>query len=235
MKKILLPLLFIAFTSLANSQSLRIIDLEALSIESPDTVRDGQPVPFKFAFRNLGPDTINIGDSLFYQTGLKNNYYVSNFYLRSITAPVYPNDTIAFSLSGNGIHIDSIYEATACIFGILQNRGAIDPMMEDTGSLCRMVHFTYIYPVSVSEIDEAKAIHIYPNPANSSVTFDLTGNSKQIAEISITEITGKTVAHLQTAGESLTTFDISRLTPGLYLVHIRMGEMIKTQKLIISR
>jgi hypothetical protein len=73
-------------------------------------------------------------------------------------------------------------------------------------------------PVSESSLT------IYPNPATDKIQVSLCGNAP--SEITITDMTGRTVAQGNTA-----TLDVSGLSTGMYMLTARYG----TQTFIIKR
>ncbi len=65
--------------------------------------------------------------------------------------------------------------------------------------------------------DDAFAINVYPNPAKNSITIKVAGNKEEDSQAQITDITGKVL--LSAAIHSANTVvDISKLSPGIYLL-----------------
>ncbi|KAA9338941.1 T9SS type A sorting domain-containing protein [Adhaeribacter soli] len=74
----------------------------------------------------------------------------------------------------------------------------------------------------------AKKLLLYPNPATSSVTIQ-----GEFDEVKLLTITGQQVLAKNGTGAE-TQVDVSKLTPGIYLVQIRKKDQVQTQKLIIQ-
>jgi hypothetical protein len=77
-------------------------------------------------------------------------------------------------------------------------------------------------PVSESSLT------VYPNPATDKIQVSLRGNAP--SEITITDMTGRTVAQGNTA-----TLDVSGLSTGMYMLTARYGTETNTQTFIIKR
>ncbi|MEO5643493.1 MAG: T9SS type A sorting domain-containing protein [Bacteroidia bacterium] len=78
--------------------------------------------------------------------------------------------------------------------------------------------------------DPAASATIYPNPATKQITVNSTGIPDQLF---ITDALGRQVISLQPAAEQ-TQINISDLPPGVYFVHIMLGEKMEIERLIIQ-
>ena len=78
-------------------------------------------------------------------------------------------------------------------------------------------------------------MRVYPNPARSNVTLELSGFSGQVVEISILKTTGKQVQSLQLNEVSNTTelLNLEELESGIYLINIQSGATRMTKRLVI--
>lgn len=77
---------------------------------------------------------------------------------------------------------------------------------------------------------DAKKFSCYPNPASNFVTVQTNAVAEQIE---ICDMTGR-VLLTQTPGSKSTTIDTSALSEGIYLVRVRSGNSVATQKLTIT-
>jgi hypothetical protein len=81
------------------------------------------------------------------------------------------------------------------------------------------------------------SVHAYPNPANTQVRFDYTGNQNAQLEILLSNASGQEVyrSTLNQLSGSI-HLDISTLSPGVYSYQLRdSGKILQSEKLIISR
>jgi hypothetical protein len=82
---------------------------------------------------------------------------------------------------------------------------------------------------SVYDIAKLNAVSIYPNPSNSTITIE--GINKTATDkIFMVDVQGKVVAEILTNGQDKTTFDVSKMSPGLYFANF-----FKENKLIGSK
>lgn len=76
------------------------------------------------------------------------------------------------------------------------------------------------------------SFNIFPNPSNGSLNIRVSNN----ASISITDLQGRTlVQNLSADTENGLTLNVSNWVPGIYLCHVKSGNTITTQKLIVSQ
>ena len=74
---------------------------------------------------------------------------------------------------------------------------------------------------------ETGSFRMYPNPAQNELKFDVFGEN----EITINSIDGRTVKVVQNASR----INISELKTGMYLVTVKEGNKVSTQKLIVEK
>ncbi|GAA4031677.1 hypothetical protein GCM10022386_14610 [Flavobacterium cheonhonense] len=81
----------------------------------------------------------------------------------------------------------------------------------------------------------SKAILMYPNPANQSVTIDLSQSTENLSEIVFFDVVGKRVKVVNSLGEKQMTVNVSDLSKGIYLIEIQTENQLKTiKKLMIQ-
>jgi hypothetical protein len=75
----------------------------------------------------------------------------------------------------------------------------------------------------------------YPNPAKESITIEYSGNSIDGLDVDIYDLMGQRVKSLETTGakNNKETYDMSGLTPGIYLLQVCSLNNRKTIKIII--
>ncbi len=92
--------------------------------------------------------------------------------------------------------------------------------------------YSRIEAVSFDKDNKGLAVHIYPNPANSGkVTIELPGAGREPAYIQVFDLLGKEIHSVTTAATEL---DVSRFSPGVYLVRLRQGSEMAVKKLVVK-
>ena len=113
--------------------------------------------------------------------------------------------------------------------------------------LCQ-THFSFracsgssqIYNIIITGIDEQSAgtnISIYPNPNKGSFTLTFTALQSNEAEIKVLDVLGKTVYYKKagiTQEHELKEIDLGKITTGIYIVQVKVGEKIINRKIIIE-
>ncbi|MFO7862956.1 MAG: T9SS type A sorting domain-containing protein [Salinivirgaceae bacterium] len=95
------------------------------------------------------------------------------------------------------------------------------------------------YPVSISSIENASQLAIYPNPAKKEANLGYTLTEASNVQATIYNITGQVVKTVvsenQQPGEHLHTIDVSTMSNGVYFFNIQIGQESTTQRLIINQ
>ncbi|MDQ3110342.1 MAG: T9SS type A sorting domain-containing protein [Bacteroidota bacterium] len=86
-------------------------------------------------------------------------------------------------------------------------------------------------PAGITEAETAPSFSIYPNPANEQVTVQTYSNATQIE---ICDMTGRVVSSI-IPNSTTTTIQTSQLATGIYLLKVRNGNAVTTQKLSVTR
>jgi len=84
---------------------------------------------------------------------------------------------------------------------------------------------------------QREQISVYPNPTTGMVSLDLTGfgNLSGLAELRLTDITGKELQHFQIFKLSNYQIDLSNLPDGMYFLHINTAQGTQRHKIILAR
>lgn len=88
---------------------------------------------------------------------------------------------------------------------------------------------------SAAGIEEAGILNgvlVYPNPASSTISIDLTGISEQAIQLELLDLTGKVIAVKTVSTGTIESFDIVNLAKGMYQVRMTAGQMTKTNRII---
>ncbi len=82
------------------------------------------------------------------------------------------------------------------------------------------------YVVSVNDISKSVALlSVYPNPADDEITFSLnSGNRNLISEITIYNVCGQEVKHIDKLAESNFKWNVNDLDPGIYFYHLKTDD-----------
>jgi hypothetical protein len=176
-------------------------------------IRDGFQTPISYL---ASPDTvtINLGESAILSVSNlnTNNYSLSwdgNVFTTDTTFSVNPSLTTTYSVS----IIDSTQLWRMCSPTIHNFIVVVDLITRNT------------------QIHENKSqIHIYPNPANDIISVDKIDLGKK-ATISIYTQQGQLLKH-QALSQSITTIDISDITPGIYFVEITSDFETAVRKIV---
>lgn len=118
--------------------------------------------------------------------------------------------------------------ATSSKATLFTNSGQAKP-----GSLFWLDDIVFNFPVGVKQAIFSERILAYPNPASTSIRFDL--NNKQASSIKVTDITGKVVRTINITS-NLVDVDVNDLPAGLYVYQVyNNNEIIYTDKFNVAR
>jgi len=87
-------------------------------------------------------------------------------------------------------------------------------------------------PTGIVETEAVASVRLYPNPANTKVIISTNVN---INGIIFTDMLGQEVMTMKTAGKTAETIDISKLDPGIYIIHVSTAVGSAIARLIVSR
>jgi hypothetical protein len=95
------------------------------------------------------------------------------------------------------------------------------------------LYIFYKGPAAIAEHNSVKQLHIYPNPAyTDQITVSL--ESDEPADIYMYDITGKMISSQSVNKTSLVSFNISKLTRGIYILKAFQDEQVYIQKLVVQ-
>lgn len=94
-------------------------------------------------------------------------------------------------------------------------------------------------PVGLEEVSESKSTpRLYPNPANDRLFIEYQGQAAASAEVTLTNILGRTVATRSfevMSGSNTFSFDVQSFSPGVYMYSIQENHKTFTGRFTISR
>lgn len=92
-----------------------------------------------------------------------------------------------------------------------------------------------VYPLSVNEAKE-QGISVYPNPATTTLTADLTQYSgAEVTSITLTDIVGKVIATTNAAQNGQVSFDVSNQPTGVYYLNINTENTVYAVKVLVTK
>lgn len=97
-------------------------------------------------------------------------------------------------------------------------------------------YFTVGYGVGLNEENTRSFVGFYPNPSHGKIDLDVVTDGSKKMDLTITDLSGKPVftLHKNVQGELKQKLDLSFLPAGIYLASARVGDDVKTQKLVIQ-
>jgi hypothetical protein len=102
------------------------------------------------------------------------------------------------------------------------------------GSIWKAVNPALGAPV----VNAARALQVYPNPANSTATLSYEFTSKEPVQIEVTDMTGRTVisaSRQYRSGKQQEVMDTGSLKPGIYIIRLTAGNEVSNVKLSVTR
>jgi len=107
-----------------------------------------------------------------------------------------------------------------------------------TDSLILTQGFIQVYPESSTSVDDEHNQNIraliYPNPTHNSLIME--SDDKNISEIVILDMNGRKVEHIKIdTYDSNPTIDVSRLSPGSYIINLMNRDRNNLQSLKIIK
>ncbi len=97
----------------------------------------------------------------------------------------------------------------------------------------RTFELSPIEAVALKNMQDNRAVRIYPNPAiDGRVTVETRGGTTP-SDLRILDLTGREVKALQTT-EQKVSLDVSDLSKGLYLIYIKSGEDLVVEKMVVQ-
>lgn len=135
--------------------------------------------------------------------------------------------------------------ATHSYFRLKNNNGDIlQPGEEGTGPNVYYIRSFENNPTPVEEVNKPVAmldfVKLYPNPASSYANIEVTVNSPDYVDCSIFNINGQLMSipvkhEFMMAGTHSIELDLGNLNSGTYLVHVALGKLWNTRRLVVQK
>lgn len=89
------------------------------------------------------------------------------------------------------------------------------------------------FSAAAQELKAEPTLKLYPNPANRTVTVETDLSSA--SQLMITDVKGAAASHIevQRVSENPLVIDVSTLSPGIYILHVREGDVVQHSRLVI--
>jgi arabinoxylan arabinofuranohydrolase len=171
----------------------------------------------------------------------------SLYTIKSVAASPNTNSKISFKLDGNNI-TNSItipntggwqsYREISATGVSLEAGTHILQLFEETGgfNLDKIIIEKEELVTSVTDDLHHSSFNIYPNPATTQVTIDLTEPTSSIAQASIFDLTGRLIkTFINNQNEKHFPLNISSLNPGCYILTIYSRRATQSRKLFIIK
>jgi len=142
--------------------------------------------------------------------------------------------TFSAATSLSGLYFPGATDITTGNVTLTLTASAISPCSVAATDM-RTIHFDW--PTGIVDVPhDPIGLIISPNPSYGLFTMQVNGLDTKTAEITILDITGRTIVrqNLNSADLRATKFDLSGTTKGLYLVKIQSGNECVIRKLIIE-
>lgn len=249
MKKIVLLAAFALASLFTFAQ--RTIDWQTLSIDSPSVMRStatGTVINLQAVLKNLGPDSITVGDSVWFQFAITNLnpiiYYPgpsqNTYNIIRPTKTYKTGDTMIVirNLTTTAI-VNTTLSANLGVISFVRGTG-ITAEGQATGAnntvLKTVTWFNQAgFPLGKAEEFElaASTLKVYPNPVSDVLNFDIDYN--KASTVNVLDITGKLI---ETVSFDLNKaqVNVSNYNKGIYLYQVMTteGELLKAGKFNVN-
>ena len=165
--------------------------------------------------------------------------------------------------AANGVLFDDIDDENLTLSVALENEEELpewitltedsiifEPMIADTGCISVVVTATDLegatatnafsvcvegYPVFANDLIQTDfEVKMYPNPTRGLVDIHVSKTINAPVELSVADITGKMIMRRHYSGSEDIQFDMSGKVPGLYFMHLTMGDKKVVKKLVLN-
>jgi hypothetical protein len=180
--------------------------------------------------KNNGPDALETGDTLYYNTPSMFALATAPYVLtQDIPSGNSATITLTSAVNVNENTEDVTTDYCVKVLSKPTNDGPfVDPNLNNNSS-CNSVTFKPVGPTSVNELQQGRnSLKLFPNPVNGTEIRLATGNKiAGAATVMIRDIAGRELSRqvLQIASNTENVrLDVSRLVPGLYFVEIHQEQ-----------
>ncbi len=89
------------------------------------------------------------------------------------------------------------------------------------------------FPSEGERVEAESTLKLYPNPSRNTVTIGTELSSR--SQLMITDVKGAASTNIEVirVSENPLVIDVSNLSPGIYILHVREGDVVKHSRLVI--
>lgn len=243
MKKIFTILLIFATIASFGQRSCN-LEVTMSSPAGGTTIRKGSPVMVTFTIKNLGPDAIMPGDTVWSFLSVDNIAFSNFTYRITYSANIPANGTAyIFSKSIDFDFNNAVPAANLCGTAIILNRIEGNVQVSDpvttNNSGCSVVNIrSNDIKVLGKDLAIATDINASPNPANDFVNVSYKLINPETVTVSIYDMNGRLVSEpvtdKQGAGDNSIRVNTSELNAGLYFYEVKIGNQSERYKLMVN-
>lgn len=241
MKKIFTILLALISVS---TFAQRTCDMEVVMTKPTANQKVAAGFAFDVAYtvKNLGPDKLMPGDTIFWGFTL-NGSVLGNITGAVLNAQV-AKDSFIIKFN-NKLNINFAFEnpsSNFCAFFIVQNRIEGNKQVNDpvatNNSGCKVLNMTANMKTLGNGLTVATKINASPNPANNFTNISYELINPETVTVSLYDMNGRLVitpiTDKQGAGENSIQLNTSELISGLYFYEVKIGNDSKRYKLMVD-
>lgn len=227
MKKLLLAVFALAAIAASAQRTKKDLKVELLSPVDGGTVTNETKLDLQVKITNLGPDSVQVSDSVLLVFLLNNNQMsftinnVSrNFFL--FHSKIDKDSSVYFTLPNVTIPINnpSTPGQNLCAVVVVSDSINLDSASANNVD-CNTV--TFAWPTGTKETVAAAGTKVYPNPASDVLHIEV--GAFENKTFNVIDLTGKAVASQALTG-SKTDLNVSTFAKGVYFYEIRNAEGI---------
>ncbi len=211
------------FINILHAQRNIDLDVKLVSPYNGQVIFPFTTIPVSVDITNNGPDTLILGDTIWYNTSLK-PLFIYEFFI--VGNELLPGSTALF-------HIDEIKNAQSSEFhdttqfcvrvsdrsGVPgMGQGSFNDTIKSNNSSCAEIIIKSTY---VKSILYAENIQLYPNPATNFLYIE-TSNTPKLLRYAILDLSGRNIQNgvLNNDHSNHTSIDVKNLHEGAYILKI---------------
>lgn len=240
MKKFLLLVAVAVSAITVNAQ--RTVDIQT-TLNAPANganVRAGTPFTLNFTVKNLGPDTVKVGDTVTFFMVLGTNIQPSTQTTYVVTQPLAPDSSVTLTSGNQSVSGGTSGALQVCALVVLNMRAGVDTVRDNVAGGNNVSCNNVNYSVGIKEIlGGENTVKMYPNPVSTEGTISYNLTNAYNVSVKVMDLTGRVVANVfeghQEAGEQTVKFNAENLANGVYLYEISIDGESHTEKFIVNK
>jgi len=232
-------MVMLLMASAAFAQRTIELQVEIISPADGSTLNAGDNFVQQTLFTVIGPDSIAATDTLIMIDPFTSQSSQGYIYTGLTKVPG-GDDTINLARNYQ-LTSASTGQGTYCVSAFVIN--ASDPVIDSVYRHCNTLNYVGGGGTGVKFVVAEQTVNtvgkVFPNPANSMASFELSLGDKQAVSVKVVDLAGRVVLQEDKGNLSKGTHTISvntsGIAPGLYLYQVSIGRSLETGKLYITR